>query len=61
MAYWANGNGVSYPQTLVIGAFKDKKHFYCNLALIYPPIPAVIGASWVIIHRPVFVTDFIKV
>lgn len=45
MSYWASGNGVSYPQTLVIGAFKFKKHFSCNFAEIYPPIPAVNGAS----------------
>jgi len=45
MSSWASGNGVSYPQTLVIGALKFKKHFSCNFAEIYPPIPAVNGAS----------------
>lgn len=26
--YWTRGNGVSYPHTLVIGHFNDKKHYY---------------------------------
>lgn len=58
---WTRGKGVSYPHTLVIGAFRCKKQVYWILALISAAMPTVLGASCAIRHLPVFFTELIKV
>ena len=51
-----NGNGVSYPHTLSIGASRWKKHLFCIYDANSAPIPLPNGASCDIITHPVFLT-----
>jgi hypothetical protein len=37
----ARGNGVSYPQTLSIGASRERKHSFCIVEAISPAKPPV--------------------